>query len=133
MPACSPQLCKDASSLPCAVVCQHSRCACHKHQLYGHTHLRCRRYVHVCVCACVCVCVCVCVYVCVCDVTTLAHSYAPLHQSVTAITFISETGDQPLLILNSGTLSGGQASIHEVTTGTREWLECSNRGVCGAW
>ena len=48
---------------------------------------------------------------------------------VTSITFLTETGDVPLLTLNEGSLAGGQASIHTHATGTREFAECSNRGV----
>ena len=52
----------------------------------------------------------------------------------TSITFLAEFGDPPLLEFDASglTLSGGsvEAKIYEYVKGTKEFVECSNRGLC---
>ena len=61
-----------------------------------------------------------------CGLPTIPQRITP--PATFTITFTHDSGDQPLLILKpSGELS---MSIEETVKGTKEWLECSGRGLC---
>ena len=50
--------------------------------------------------------------------------------AVTAIEFVTEGGDVPMLTITEVSTAGGAMSMSEDTKGTREVVECANRGIC---
>lgn len=50
--------------------------------------------------------------------------------TTTYITFLQNSGDLPQMILGSGLSGTATLSITTVTNGTKEDVECNNRGLC---